>query len=764
MVSQSKLIKNGIQYTDALFEEIINRLQNGVNQADTLEEFLVNNQEYTSANPLVSSGYQDTMINLILSETNNHKFSRPSQRELTRVTIGEQLGTLISNVGEDVKQTIRSIVTEEYGRGSNPQVMAKRFHTELDGINKKRARVIARTEIARTSTISDYIISKEQGATHYTVGCRSTRCPICKDLFCESSETGGDVEYSIEDTEHLPPLHPNCRCVADFYKKKEPVKEEPEEAPKVQPVTGKEVLKTSVDYEEYTATDNWYGRKVKGRKYSDGTDIRWDDSTDYLNADQVKKHLESLPQILQEQARKYPIYLEGVSKSDNILTKGSISGEFHDRGDKFISLYKLRGNVPVEDRLHTLTHELAHSLEPTINGSRMKYSDSDLWRTAFKEDNKHNSWINENTGRRRTPKVFPTEYAQSTYKSRHKDKVMRFAEFSEDWADSWRAYLNPSTRKSFVEKFPNRTKIITDMIDEFEKNYSKVKKTTKVKSATKKVRKSTKPKAETQKPIETPLDKGKNAKTTNLKIGDEYGYEDRLKEVKYKDGTTIKFKTVESYEGSNYYHQTVESIKYNGKTYTYQNKNAYKHFDYQDMGLSAEDRKFCDEFASKYGTYDGQLLNNYNRGKLSKSELQEQLDYNPNFKWLVDNQERYNQILRESTLNGNVVTVRTQAKNMVPTDVNTIKDNTFTSSSAGADVTTLEDDFAIGKDSWKYMTIVPDGAKGGKFAGNSIRRYNFDDDADFELEVTWAKNQEFDILIKDEKNKIMLLKPKGAKI
>ena len=61
---------------------------------------------------------------------------------------------------------------------------------------------------------------KEQGATHYTVGCRSTRCPICKELYCETSETGGDVEFSIEDTEHLPPLHPNCRCVADFYKKK----------------------------------------------------------------------------------------------------------------------------------------------------------------------------------------------------------------------------------------------------------------------------------------------------------------------------------------------------------------------------------------------------------------------------------------------------------------------------------------------------------------------------------------------------------------
>ena len=758
MVSQSKLIKKGINYSDALFDEIINRLQNGVNSSDTLEEFLVNNQEYTSANPLVSSGYQDTMINLVLSETNNHRFSRPSQRELTRVAISEQLGTLISNVGEEVKQTIRDIVTEEYGRGSNPQLMAKRFSTELGSINKRRARVIARTEIARTSTISDYIISKEQGATHYTVSCRSTRCSICKDLYCNTSETGGDVEFSIDDTEHLPPLHPNCRCVADFYKKKEPKSTEPQkEDSKVQPVTGKEVLKTSEDYEEYTATDNWYKRKVKGRKYSDGTDIRWDDSTDYLNADQVKKHLESLPQILQEQARKYPIYLEGGYKNRG----GSIVGEFHDHGDKFISLYKSKYDIPIEYRFDTITHELAHSLEPSIKGSRMKYSNSDLWRNAFKEDNKFNSYINERTGRKRTPKVFSTEYSQSVYKKRHKIEAHRFAEFSEDWADSWKLYSNPSTRKSFVEKFPNRTKIIEDMIDKFEKNYSKVKKTTKVKSATKKTKAVSKPKTES---IETPLDKGKNAKTTNLKIGDEYGYEDRLKEVKYKDGTTIKFKTVESYEGSNYYQQTVESIKYNGKTYTYQNKNAYKHFDYQDMALSVEDRQFCDEFASKYGTYDGKLLNNYNRGKLSKSELQEHLDHNPNFKWLLDNQERYNQILRESKINGNVVTVRTQAKNMVPSDVNTIKDNTFTSSSAGADVTTLEDDFAIGKDSWKYMTIVQDGAKGGKFAGNSIRRYNFDDDADFELEITWAKNQEFDILIKDEKNKIMLLKPKGAKI
>ena len=220
MVSQAKLIKTGIRYTDALFDEILRRVNQGVMDNDTLEEFLENNQEYTSMNPLESTGFKETMLNLILSETNNHKFSRPSQRELTRVTIENYVGDLITNVGEDVKQTIRDIVTEEYNKGSNPQKMAKRITQEVGSIKNKRARAIARTEIARVSTVSDYIIAKERGATHYTVSCRSTRCDKCKALYCKTNDTGADVEYEIDDTDNLPPLHPNCRCSPNFYKKK----------------------------------------------------------------------------------------------------------------------------------------------------------------------------------------------------------------------------------------------------------------------------------------------------------------------------------------------------------------------------------------------------------------------------------------------------------------------------------------------------------------------------------------------------------------
>jgi len=216
MVSDEKLIKAGIKYTDALFQELIRRLEQGILTSDTLEEFLEKTKDYTTSNPLVTTGYNTTMLSLILAETNNHKFSRPAQKELTRVTIEQTVGQLITNVGEDIKDSVRDIVKEGYNQGLSQDEIAKNITHKVEGIGNTRAKVIARTEIARTATISDYIINKERGATHFVVDCRSTRCPICKELYCKNSEIGGDVTFTIDEVDMLPPRHPNCRCVARY--------------------------------------------------------------------------------------------------------------------------------------------------------------------------------------------------------------------------------------------------------------------------------------------------------------------------------------------------------------------------------------------------------------------------------------------------------------------------------------------------------------------------------------------------------------------
>lgn len=239
MPSQDKLIKAGIRYTDALFREIDNRLRQGVRTSDTLEAFLVKTKEYTTNNPLVTSGYMDRMLSIILQETNNHKFSRPTQKELTRITIENRVGEKIMDVGDDIKNSVRDIVKEGYNQGLSQDEIAEQISHRIGVIKNKRARAIARTEIARTATVSDYVISKERGATHFYVECRNTACPVCKkawhsgwteendDTYTPHDKSAGgkgwigDKTYKMSQTDKLPPIHVNCRCVAYFIKKEE---------------------------------------------------------------------------------------------------------------------------------------------------------------------------------------------------------------------------------------------------------------------------------------------------------------------------------------------------------------------------------------------------------------------------------------------------------------------------------------------------------------------------------------------------------------
>lgn len=203
MVSQDKLIKQGIYLTDNVFEEIIKRLSKGVKSSDTLEAFINKTKDYTMNNPLVVNGFKEDMLDIILKETNNHKFSRPAQKELVRLTIENRVGDLIVDVGDDIKQSVRDIVKEGYNNNLSQDEIAENISHRVSVIKNTRARTIARTEIARTATASDYVINKERGATHFTVGCRVTCCTVCAKDYKR-----GDEEFEINQTDMLPPRHP----------------------------------------------------------------------------------------------------------------------------------------------------------------------------------------------------------------------------------------------------------------------------------------------------------------------------------------------------------------------------------------------------------------------------------------------------------------------------------------------------------------------------------------------------------------------------
>lgn len=238
MVSEDKLIKQGIRYTDRLFELIKQRVNRDLENSSSLADFLERTKDFTTENPLIVTGYQDTMTDLISLAVNNNRRIRATQRELVRTTIQETVGHLITNVGEDLKQSIRDIVKQGYDDGLHSREIAKNINKEIDTINSTRARTIARTEVARTQNITNYISANERGATGFTVVCRPDCCEYCAEMYAELSEAeyddlqeevengtndghliGGEKVFSMNDTDNLPPFHPNCRCSANFVYK-----------------------------------------------------------------------------------------------------------------------------------------------------------------------------------------------------------------------------------------------------------------------------------------------------------------------------------------------------------------------------------------------------------------------------------------------------------------------------------------------------------------------------------------------------------------
>lgn len=198
MVSTDKLIKVGVKYSDSYFETLKSIYNNAYRNNESLEEFLNDTQDYSIGNPLEAGGFKDTLTNLIASSTNDIRFSRPAQKALMNTIIRNTTGELIVDVGNDVKQSVRDIVAKGYNtRTLSRQNVADEISSTLDGINRKRARTIARTEIKRAQTTSNYVVARERGANAYKYKCGAKPCDICEE------DCGG--EFPIDDLEHLPP-------------------------------------------------------------------------------------------------------------------------------------------------------------------------------------------------------------------------------------------------------------------------------------------------------------------------------------------------------------------------------------------------------------------------------------------------------------------------------------------------------------------------------------------------------------------------------
>lgn len=203
-----KLIKQGIKSSDQYFKEIKEEYGRLYKKADNFEEFLA----YESYSPINAkmAAYETLMTDIVGNGLNDIRFNRPAQKALFKTVVDKRTATLVQNVNEDTRTSIRNIIQDAYKQGDlSHKTVMEQISKTCDNINHTRARTIARTELNNATTTADYIINKERGANAYKYYCGEDPCEICE-------EDCGEV-FEIDDIEHLPPRHPNCKCGVNFF-------------------------------------------------------------------------------------------------------------------------------------------------------------------------------------------------------------------------------------------------------------------------------------------------------------------------------------------------------------------------------------------------------------------------------------------------------------------------------------------------------------------------------------------------------------------
>ena len=223
--SWKKQINPNTQRMKALMQDIRNDIERLTRNSKDLEEWTEKLAPYTASNCFVIGAHADTVreiINSIVGAVDQTSLPSGANAELVKGTMAEACMAMVTNVGEDIKTELQRIAVESYNNRLAPAETAKVIGEKIDGLSKTRCQAIARTETCRAANIANYLNAKEMGAKSYSVICNDGCCEYCQDEYGTDESGGvGDTVYSIEDTDNLPPLHPNCRCTP-VWSMKEP--------------------------------------------------------------------------------------------------------------------------------------------------------------------------------------------------------------------------------------------------------------------------------------------------------------------------------------------------------------------------------------------------------------------------------------------------------------------------------------------------------------------------------------------------------------
>jgi len=240
-----------------ILRSIINDAIRGISRNLTSEEMVIlatRNIFETEKSQDKLKPYKDNIGILFLAGMSFAQFDRPSNVvQIMKDTAIQSSMRFVNELGNRYKMEASELMRNASQRGMPATDMRQILK---DFYNKKawEADRIVRTETMRAANIGAYAQARREGATHYAIDGRAEFCAFCRN-------TSNKGPYPIDDTGHIPPLHPNCACIAIFYR-------DEEEAIKDQDYLNSQITKqrTILEKEGFTIPEDGTGKQVNKNK------------------------------------------------------------------------------------------------------------------------------------------------------------------------------------------------------------------------------------------------------------------------------------------------------------------------------------------------------------------------------------------------------------------------------------------------------------------------------------------------------------------
>ena len=218
-----------------LFRRVMERIEADVEDLATNSKTLVEFRErlgiYVQANPMTTEANMPFFmeaVNGVATEYMNLVKSLPpgGTQELTKEIIRTRTMDHLTKLGTDTTSQLRNTLEQSINNQKGMRYARDEMAKNIEGMTKNRAEVIARTETVYARNQAELVKAEAKGKEYFIVVSAGDCCDDCYETY------DGNTFHVPEDEDMLPPLHPNCRCTATFFRTEEQAGEMADETSK----------------------------------------------------------------------------------------------------------------------------------------------------------------------------------------------------------------------------------------------------------------------------------------------------------------------------------------------------------------------------------------------------------------------------------------------------------------------------------------------------------------------------------------------------